>query len=200
MATEAEIRQKLEPEYVTMFQSVMGMSLGEAREAFEHLIAEAKKNSIEKKLGDVDAHKLYSMAQTNDNVRWQLDWKAQQGVREEDFAWWWNMPDLERQVLLVSDTNNRNARYIALRESGVSAEDAAADITTTIPILHEFLAKSQDHTSIHCPLPVELKARVVQFTEREMSEDPSGEQLGEKVLQAGSFNAVIRNGIREGSI
>lgn len=199
MATDAEIVRKLELEYVPMFEA-MGMSPDEAREAFGALVENAKEASRSKHLGDVDATRLTNLAQTDPNIRMQIDWRTKEGVREEDFQWWWNMPDLERQILLQVDDTHRIGYYEALRRSGVPKDEALQRVRSTSALYVEFLGENEDPNDVHGPLPVELRARVIQFIEGEAALDPSGALWREKVSRAGSFNAAIRREIRESNV
>jgi len=199
MSTEAEIRRRLEPEYVAMFQAE-GMSLREARETFNGLFEKAKVASREKGLANMDATRLQNLAETDPGIRKQLDWRAREGVREEDFQWWWNMPDLERQVLLLVDDMGTMAMYGAMRESGLGPEEATQRTKFARVRLAEFLAPDADPADVYCPLPVELKARVVQFFDRQAAKHPEGAQWREMCRRAGSANAAIRKEISEGRL
>ncbi|MFH1920016.1 MAG: hypothetical protein ABIP48_09045 [Planctomycetota bacterium] len=199
MSTETEIRRRVEPQYLLMFEAA-GMSPDEAKEMFDGLFQQAKEASRQKQLAGMDATRLLNLAQTEPGIQRQLEWKSHEGVREEDFQWWWNMPDLERQLLLQVDENSRMGYWIALRRKAVPKGEALQRVRSTTPTFVEFLGNNENPTDVDCPLPVELKARVVQFIERQAVIDPRLELWRKKVSRAGSCNAAIRKEIRDCSL
>lgn len=199
MATEAEIVRKLELEFLPLFEA-MGMPPDEAREAFGALVESAKEASRTRRSGDVDATRLTNLAQTDPNIRMQIDWRIKEGVREEDFQWWWNMPDLERQMFFQVDDMLKIGYHHALRTSGVPKDEALQRVRSTHAVYVEFLGENRDPNDVHGPLPVELRARVLRFIEGQAALDPSGAIWREKVFHAGSFNAAVRREIREGNV
>ena len=110
------------------------------------------------------------------------------------------MPDLERQMLIQADHMQTIAYYEALRRSGVGQDEALQSVKRTQVRFAEFLDNNDDPADIHVFLPIELKARVIQFIERQAATDPSGSLWSKKVADAGSANAAIRNEIREGNL
>ena len=199
METEGEIRQRLEPEYLRIFEA-MGMSSHEARETFDAHFEKAKAASKDKQLANVDAEALAKLAETSPGMRKQFDWKIEEGVTEKDFQWWWNMPDLERQLLLQEDFMQQAGYYEALRQKGVEQAEAMQHVKVAHPDHAEFLSPTQDRTDVHGPLPVELKMRVVQFIERQAANDPTGTAWAEIRSKAGSCNAAIRKEILAGNL
>ena len=99
MSAEASLIRQLEQIYLPVIQAETGQSLAEAREIFNGVIEKAKAESKAKGMANVDASTLLSRAATGAKLQAELELKRQEGVREEDFHWWWDMPDLERQVL-----------------------------------------------------------------------------------------------------
>lgn len=205
VTSEASIRNKLQPQYVSFFEATLGMPPAEAQEAFESMIQRAKEESTRKQIGDWDANKLFEMAEANQGrVRAEFEWKHQEGVREEDFQWWWNMPDLERQMLIQADESNLLAYYTGLRKSGKSAEEALYEVRLSQPDFVEFFAwinrDGPPRPNDHMPLPVELKARVLNFQERQNSSEPTRTEWRKRRVEAGSANAAIRNEIKNGRL
>ena len=64
------------------------MSHQESRETFHGLFDKAREASRQKGVAEMDATRLLNLAETDANIRGKLDWKAREGVREEDFDWW----------------------------------------------------------------------------------------------------------------
>ena len=119
MLIEAKIIRHLEEVYVPMFQKLFRESYEEAKASFDGLIEKAKTVSQQKKFSDINANSLLNLAKTNPKIGAELDWKTQEGVREEDFRWWWDMPDLERQLLILIDFIHGGGYYGALRDQGI---------------------------------------------------------------------------------
>lgn len=194
MSTEAEIRQRLEPEYVAIF-CAHGMSPREAGEIFEDLFTRARELSRANILANIDATGLFSLAETDPSIRGQLEWKVREGVRGEDFQWWWNMPDLERQALrLVYDLQTKSL-YSAARESGLGKEEAFEQVRLSRVTFAVSDTELRHPVDAHSQLPVELKARVVQFFDRQTAVDPEDTQWRRMCREAGSANAAIRQKI-----
>jgi hypothetical protein len=196
MLTEAESRRRLEPAYMGIF-CAMGIPKSEAKVMFDGLFERASQISKQKNLADVDAEKLLAVARERPVIAAELEWKRDEGVREEDFRWWWNTPDVERQVMLQSHEHFRLTQFVTLRESGVSVEEAAHRVRVCHPIFVEF--SFWDNTSPrdqHSSLPVELTERVLKHSENHRAIDPSGEAWRRVCTQAGSANAAIREEIR----
>lgn len=199
MTSEKMILDRLRPQYASLFQA-MGMSQVEATQAFESLITKAKQESKRKQTSDWDASRLFAVAETSEGIRSELDWKRQEGVREVDLQWWWNLPDLERQMLLQSDEISRVGYYEALRTSGKSKEESFLELRLAHPWFIEFVGWFEGVHDVHMPLPVELKARVLEFQERQNASEVSRIAWRERRMEAGSANAAIRDQIRHGSL
>jgi len=168
--------------------------------SFDDLIQTAKEKSREKKLAGLDANVYLSLAQTNPKVQAELDWKIGEGVREQDFRRWWDMPDLERQLLVLMDFIGNAGYFGALRDKGFSAEEALRLVNQASPSYVEFSDMSKLPKNADFPLPIELRERVERRVEQERAKDPSGGQWTAYRNQFSSVNALVRHEIAAGRL
>jgi hypothetical protein len=127
--TSSDIEKQLEDLYVPMFQTMMGISTSQARRTFRNMLREAKRESLKEgtsnlpqNFGDI----LLEKESTDEKIKSMLTRKGEEGVKDEDIRWWWNMHDLERRMMLKVDEMSRLALFIKLRkEEGLSEKEAA---------------------------------------------------------------------------
>ena len=190
----------LQQEYLPVFWA-MGMSASEAWDSFKALLDRAEAMSAEKGIANLDARGLVALAERKPGVQAELEWRISEGVTEEDFRWWWDMPDVERQIIMAVDEMQIIGYYEAVRKSGVNKEEAAESVKRAHVRFTEFTQLNDfDPRPEHRCLPVELKQRVIKYIERQMKADPSGQLLRKRVHAAGSANANIREEIRLGNL
>ncbi|MCD6177936.1 hypothetical protein J7K03_01580 [bacterium] len=137
-------------------------------------------------------------------VRKTLPQKIKEGVREEDIRWWWNLNDVERQMMLGVDDFYRLTFFINQIKSGKTAEEAGKAIWKAHPIYTDgdpnvkpkqspIELKREDF-----PLPVELKDRVNRYIKKRTNDDP--EKIQVELKKFSTFNAFIRKEIKAGKI
>ena len=126
--SSSDIEKQLEALYVPMFQTMMGMTLTQAKTTFHDLVKKAKEESLKEgtskfpqNFGDV----LLAEESTNPHFKSMLAKKRNQDVRDEDIRWWWNMHDLERRMMLKVLDINKFAFYEKLIERDGLSEDEA---------------------------------------------------------------------------
>lgn len=137
-----------------------------------------------------------------------IDRKRVDGVRDEDIRWWWNLPDLDRRLMLAFDDHCRIAVFLdQLSKSeevdkDKAAEKAAAHVRKYFPMYSQDLLSSDPENTITSgddrPLPVELKDRVNRYTEKQAQIDPVGYK--ERIERATTCNALVREDIRKGNL
>lgn len=133
-----------------------------------------------------------------------LPQKRAEGVRDEDIRWWWNLNDVERQMMLSVDEFHRLALFINEVKSGKTDKDAGKTVWEAHPIYTNgdpntkperapFELKREDF-----PLPIELKDRINRYIEERDKDDP--EKIKQDLKGFSTFNAFIRKEIKEGNI
>lgn len=131
--------------------------------------------------------------------------KRAEGVKDEDIRWWWNLNDVERNIMLSFDEMSRMALLIkCVQEDGLSDKQAAEKVwrfhptyTYGDPSIKPEKApiglQKEDYK-----LPIELKDRVNIFIEKRAQTDP--EKYKKETEESSTFNALIRKEIRKGNI
>jgi hypothetical protein len=202
METEREIVTRLERVYVPIFQQAsgpfgFGMSDSDAKAAFQDLIKKAREASQRDGFKGINSGKMLDLAEQYPKARADLEWKKAEGVREEDFRWWWDMHDLERQVILQMDDALIANHYVAHRKSGMSKEESALWVKKTFPRYVVLMTAIKEALDTDSALPIELKNRVTSWMLLSTTDLEESYQLK---LRVTSMNALVRQEIRRGNI
>ncbi len=96
-------------------------------------------------------------------------------------------------MMEYSDELNRSTAFVAFREQGLGAEEAAAEVWRIHPKSGTPTSEGNDDR----PLPIELKGRIIQFIEKHFDVP---ERMRALTSQFSSFNALVRAKMREGLI
>ncbi len=153
---------ELEELYVNMYVSVKGLSPSEARETIRTFIQQAKEEAQKEGTADLPQNfgdELLARESTDEKTRAMLSAKRKEGVSDEDIRWWWNMPDLERRLMLKDDASSRIAAFMHHREQDMSREVAVVKVKKSHPIYGDPNDTSKSSGDDR-PLPFELKDRI----------------------------------------
>jgi hypothetical protein len=194
--------RKIEDQYVAMFQMAVGMSPPKAKSTIRDIVKEVREESLKEeipadlpeKVGDF----LLEVESSDETIRFSLAKKREEGVRDEDMRWWFNMDDLERRILLKLDDVTRQSLFTKLREeNNLSEGEAAKGTRKSYPVFGDpddtTVATGEDR-----PLPYELQDRVRSFIKTRMERDP--EVFKKEIKGSSTFNALIRRKVKEGNI
>ena len=133
--------------------------------------------------------------------------KRTEGVKDENIKWWWNLNDVERNIMLAIDEMNRMALFINEIEnsSESSKEKAAEKAAKKVWKFHPTYGDPTNKTSLpswvkeeDLPLPFELKDRINIYIEKRAKSDP--EKYKKDIESSSTFNALIRREIRNGNV
>lgn len=192
--------RELEEGYVSLFQTSKGMSPREARAAVRDMIRDAKAEGEKEGTAGLASDfgdQLLAREATADQTRIMLAGKRKEGVRDEDIRWWWNMPDLDRRILLKDDDLTRMNSFIHHLREGLSPQEASARVRRYHPVYGD-PDDTTDTTGDDQPLPCELKDRVNVYVQRRVQD---GVDSYKKDIEAAStFNALIRREMRDGKV
>ena len=188
----SQLDAKLQSACVGMLEA-SGMSQEEAREAFGEMLQKAKNaarvegtEDLPENFGDL----LLQNEAQNPKIRAMLGKARRDGATEDDIRQWWNFHDLERRLIQEVDSALQMGHFLHLRQIGVPAEEAARRVKQN----HVYFGDPDDPrlgTGDDRFLPYELKDRINRWRlSQPKSASPSDPTL----------NAVVRKGIREGSI
>ena len=190
-----EFEEELEELYFSLFRSTIAMNDGEIRSLVRTMIRRAKEQARRERTNclPVDhGERLLIRELVEDEVRAEMALRRADGVTDSDIRWWWNMPDLERRLLLATDDISRIAAIKAFMDQGHDEDDAVARMRK----LHPIYGRSIETTGEDRALPCELKERVNIWTKRRIMEDQ--ENFNAEMEAATTFNALVRGAIRRG--
>ena len=196
----SDIERQLEASYVSMFVAIKGMSQSEARSMVRKLIKRAKEEAekegtskIPPNFGDI----LIDSEDKEQKIKMMLRKRRNEGVRDEDIRWWWNMHDLERRLLTKDDEVSRLGLFIYHMKEGKSEEQAATLVKKYHPIFGD-----PDDTSTSSgddrPLPYELKDRINIYIQHRATKDK--DNYKKDIEASSSFNALVRGEIKGGKL
>jgi DNA-directed RNA polymerase subunit F len=197
----SDIEKELEVLYLKMFQMMMGMSPSQAKSAFRFMLKQAKEESLKegtsklpRNFGDI----ILEKESKDEKIKSMLAKKRNEGVKDQDIRWWWNMHDLERRMMLKHDEWCKVTVFEKFREEdGLSMDEAGKRVGKTYPIFGN--PDDTTHTTGEDrPLPFELKDRINIYVEKRANIDP--EKFKEDVENSSSLNALIRKEIKKGKI
>ena len=195
-----DVKHDFEEMYTQMYAGMTGSSHPEARSAVKDLIKQAQQESRKEgtdnfpnNFGDI----LLQREHTDTNIKQTFGKKRQEGVKDEDMRWWWNMHDLERRMMLKIDDISRMALFIKEREQGRTDEKAAAKVRKYFPMYGN--PDDATHSSgDDRPLPYELKDRVNTWIQRQQVTHPDA--IKKRIEESSSLNALVRAEIRDGRL
>lgn len=133
-----------------------------------------------------------------------LPTKRAEGVTDEDIRWWWNLNDVERQMMLKIDELHKLVFFKEACESGKSDQEAGKMMWEAHPMYTDgdpsvkperipFEPRREDYR-----LPVELKDRINHYIEKRNKEDPEG--IRKELKNFSTFNDFIRKEIKTGNL
>lgn len=143
-------------------------------------------------LGDVKNNEPF-IKKIIENIRKTLPNKKYEGVNDEDIRWWWNLNDVERQIMLDFDEISRFSHFEAKLELNNDEKQAINSVRKFFPIF----GNPEDNTYTtgeDTPLPIELKDRINIYIEKRRMD--SSEKFKIDIEQSSSFNALIRKEIK----
>jgi hypothetical protein len=200
-AETSEIDNKLENQYVPMFQKMKDMPISQAKSTFRDLLKQAKKESVKEGTSNLPQNFddiLLEEESTNPHFKSLLAKKRAEGVRDEDVRWFWNMHDLERRMMLKVDELFKFALFEKLRqEDGLNEKEAFNEVKKFQPIYGDPDDPSQPISEDRA-LPMELKDRVNRYIEKREHIDK--DEFRKEIEDSSTFNAFIRKIIKSGNL
>ena len=194
--------------------SMRGLPSSEAKKLTEDMldqaIEESKKDgtyNLPQNLGDI----IFGDAETDnstikkiaESIHQKLPQKREEGVRDEDVRWWWNLNDIERRMMLKQDDAARMTLILhQLENSTEPSKEKAFDVAAIqVRKFHPIYGDPKDTTHTKGedrPLPYELKDRINIYIEKRAKEG-SGNYKAE-IEKSTTFNALVRKEIRAGKL
>ena len=195
------LEKELTETYVQMLASLpTGFSVKKARKEIIKIIKALKKeakteglNSFRDDYGDI----MFELAKNGvAEMKSRIDEARNEGATDEDIREYWNLPDLQRRIVIWFENVFRFSQFLADKDDGLSADEAGIRMRKMFPIYgnpKELKECYESHNDV--PLPNELRARVDVYREKHHPEE-----LQKKASKFTSFNAFVRAEIRRGNI
>lgn len=190
------LESRLVREMTVAYQAIMGNSQQEANKMARELVAQAKQVVAERGLTNQPPNRgdlLLQQEASNPKIHAKLEAIRREGVTNDDIRWWWNMHPLEQVVMEKSDEINSMSPWLYLVKQGMEPDEAAKHVFR----IHPKFGNPEEGDGDDRPLPIELKRRTIEFTERHFN---SPERFRAMTDGATSFNALIRAEIRAGRL
>jgi len=114
-----DMEKHIEDRYVFIFQEIVGMSPSQAKSAFHNIVQDAKKESLKESSPDLPENVgdfILEKESSDEKIRSIVAKKRDEGIRDQDIRWWFNMRDLERRILLKIDDVSIHSLFDKLRE------------------------------------------------------------------------------------
>ena len=131
----ASLENRLINEYAAGMRA-SGISQREAHTMAQEMLASAKQEVSQRGLGNLPTNYgdwLLQHEPTDSKVQAVLQALRDDGVRDEDVRWWWNMSALERVMIEKSDELNRTAAFMEALRQGLDGEGAAKKVCNCLP-------------------------------------------------------------------
>jgi hypothetical protein len=125
-----------------------------------------------------------------------LDACSRDGVTPEDSQWYWSLPALARAVMQEFDKELREAMWFICHRVNICIEDLEEDLRRRLPTF----GNNRSADSEDAPLPWELRRRFATFIFTVMRDEVKSRAWSDRVRQASSMNALIREEIRAGRL
>ena len=198
--SKSDIEKKLEETYIPIFQTMMGMSSSQAKRHFQSMLKLAKEDfemegtsNLPLNYGDI----ILEKESTDETIKTKLAKLRNEGVRNKDIRWWYNMHDLERKMMVAIDENSRLAMFTQSVEEGMTGEEATKKVRKHHPMFGD--PYDTTHTiGNDRPLPIELKDRINIYVKKRLQTDL--EQFKKDIEKSPTINALIREEIEKGNV
>ena len=199
--TSSDIEKQLEDTYVRLLLKIMVLSLSEAKSTVSDMLNRAKEESLKEGTSNLSNNygdMLLERENTDENIKSMLIKKRNEGIKDNDIKWWWNMHDLERRMMIKFDAVKIFAAFQKLtKEFNVDEKEALKIIRKSNPIFGDPDNTSGDSGEDR-PLPYELMDRINIYIERMWHSDL--EKCKKEVEKSSTLNALIRKEIKKGNI
>ncbi len=158
--------------------SMSGVSSSEAKKLTEDMLDQAIEQSkkegtydFPQNLGDIILGKAdtdnLTIKKVAESIRQKLPRKKEEGVRDEDARWWWNLNDVERRMMLAQDLATKSAAVLGLLDSGMASNpQQAVDMVCRFHPVYGDPNDNSQSSGDDRPLPFELKDRINIYIEK----------------------------------
>lgn len=125
------------------------------------------------------------------------DWLRKEYVTDDDIRAWWNLPELERWVIIKFDEYQLSEAREKLLQKKKSEVEVEKSLLRLFPMF-DFIEEIGDSTFPDRALPHELRGRVGKWMQSMKSKGKY--EFHKMTLNATSMNAIIRESIKKGEL
>lgn len=187
---------KTEQALLELYSKLLPNTDNMVQEMLDKAIDDSKKEgmyNLPSNLGDT----FLKREKTEEAVKEKFRKKREEGVKDNDIRWWFNLNDIERRMILKVDELNRMVLFMEVIKQGKTEAEADSIVRKAHPIYgdlnDERLVKGDDR-----PLPFELKDRINIYIQKRFEND--SEQYKREIEGASTFNALVRKEIKAGKL
>ena len=190
--------------------SVRGIPSSEAKKLTEDMLDQAIEQSKKEGtydfpqnlgdiiLGEADTDDL-TIKKVAESIHQKLPRKKEEGVRDKDVRWWWNLNDVERRMMLAQDLAAKSAAVLGFLDSGMASNpQQAVDMVCRFHPVYGDPNDNSQSSGDDRPLPFELKDRINIYIEKRAGK--GSEEYKREMESSSSFNALIRKEMRAGKL
>src|SRR3989344_5337222 len=190
--------------------SVRGIPSSEAKKLTEDMLDQAIEQSKKEGtydfpqnlgdiiLGEADTDDL-TIKKVAESIHQKLPRKKEEGVRDKDVRWWWNLNDVERRMMLAQDLAAKSAAVLGFLDSGMASNpQQAVDMVCRFHPVYGDPNDNSQSSGDDRPLPFELKDRINIYIEKRAGK--GSEEYKREMESLSSFNALIRKEMRAGKL
>ncbi len=193
------LERHLEHVYIPSYR-MMGMSEQEARAMFKVWLADAKEQVAKRNrfvAPDNLGSDLLRRESAEPKVADHLKKLRSDGVTNKDFVWFWNMPSLERVMMMRNFEWHVGAMHLSKMRQGLIPEQAWIETRKFHPYYGDAEGPA-DAIGENKPIPFELKDRVDIYILNRHRVDSA--EFEREMRGSSSFNALARKEIRSGRL
>lgn len=190
---------ELEEAYVQFLSTLLGWTQDSARNEVKNAIEACKQAALEEGSHELPANLgniIISACKQSDYHCKKIVNKAKaEGATDNDIREWWNLPDLNRRMVIWSENMFRYASFLSfVNEEKLSPDEAMVHIKKMYP-MYGNPEDEQHSTGDDRPLPNEIRGRVDKYRTLK------GAAYIQKLMAGySSYNAFIRKQIRDGKV
>lgn len=186
----------------------MGISRGELKEMIIQIREESVKEGTDQlpsNYGDI----LLRDSEIKADVKARINKKREDGVRDEDIQWWWNMSDTERRLIQKIDQVTRLSVLMQKAQEGYSPAEVMKFVAKFFTMYNEMPPQvdisnfTEGDKKMYYGedryLPLELHNRVDLFLRKKQAAGLV-EAVKNESGRYSSFNAFVRDKIRNGEM
>jgi len=194
------IEKQLEGIYIPIYQERMNIPYSKAKKFVKSIIKKLKQEAqkdgtyyLPSDYGD----QLLEREKTDEKIKAMLSDVRKEGANDDDIRKYWNLHELERRIVVMDNNEIRTASFLIYFEESGSEEKALNKVRKNFPIYGD-PKDTTNTTGDDRTLPDELRDRINIYLNKLSLKD--ADTFKEKIEKFSSFNAFIRNEIRNGKL